>query len=160
MSLPYDYYPAVLLAIDEISKGRTLTAACDIANISYSTFRNYIDRDPVLKGAFADAEQRGHDAMAEALMAPDNHALYGHSNPQMAKVQSDNIKWFLSKKRPKEYGERVQVDHSVTIDVVITGALNRARQRSRAIEAQDDVVEADFVDLSAEDEQAMRDLLS
>lgn len=130
MSTPYDYYPAVLYAIDRLAEGRTMTAACDAANITVTTFEAYVNRSPELQQAANEAIQRGYDAMAEALLEPDNHRLYGHTDSKMAGVQQKAIMWFLSKKRPKEYGERVQVDVNITADKAITDALLAGRQRA------------------------------
>lgn len=130
MAIPYDYYPAVLYAIDRLADGRTKTRACDLANITVSIFDQYVNRDPELARLANEAMQRGYDAMSEALLEPDNHMIYGHGDAKMAKVQSDNIKWFLSKKRPKEYGDRVQVDVNITADKAITDALLAGRNRA------------------------------
>lgn len=162
MSLPYDYYPAVLHAINLISQGETISAACDKSNLAVSTFRSYIDKDEQLHTMFAEAETRGTDAMAEALINIDNHRIHGQSNPQMAKVVSDNIKWFLSKKRPDQFGDRVKVDHSVTVDVAITTALDAARRRLPA--PSDDVIDTTaipvFEEYEGEDAEIMRELMS
>lgn len=145
MSLTYDYYPAVLYAINEISQGRTKTYACDAANISIPTFEEYVARDPSLQTMYIDAERRGYDAMADALLTinrvevngKDN--LYGETNPQMAKVVSDNIKWLLSKRRTKDYGDKLEIKHEITLDRAIVDALHAARARatSRTIEHED-----------------------
>ena len=154
MSIPYDYYPAVLFAIDKVGQGHTVSEACDLANISVATFRNYLKRDTALAEMFDEADQRGGDAMADALVNIDNHKIHGQSDPKMAKVISDNIKWVLSKRKPKEFGDRVQVDHSVTVDIAITTALDAARRR--VLPAPVDVIDAEVVSLDEE----MRDLLS
>ena len=158
MALPYDYYPAVLYAIDLISQGNTLTEACDQSNLPISTFHNYIKRDENLHAMYVEADQRGSDAMADALVNIDNHRVHGQSDPKMAKVISDNIKWVLSKRKPKEYGDRVQVDHSVTVDVAITTALDAARRRV-PIADQSEVIDAEVV-YSEEDAEIMRQLLA
>ena len=49
--------------------------------------------------------------------------------------------------QPLVIGERVTVEHDVKVDVTITQALNRARQRTQ-IAAADDAVDATFVDVS------------
>lgn len=126
----YDYYRAALYAIDQLALGHTLTEACDMAHISVASFERYINDNDQLRQLFEEAERRGHDALTHALLHIDNHRIYGQSNPQMAKVMSDNIKWYLSKKDPKRFGERVQVEHSVTLDRAITDALNAARNRT------------------------------
>ena len=160
MALPYDYYPAVLYAIDLISQGNTVTEACDQSNLPVSTFRNYIDRDEKLNALYVEADQRGSDAMADALINIDNHRIHGNSDPKMAKVISDNIKWVLARRKPKEFGDRVQVDHSVTVDVTITTALDAARRRVSVAE-QPEVIDASAVPVfDDEDAAIMRELMS
>lgn len=134
MSIPYDYYPAVLYAINVISQGETKTSACDQANISIGTFEQYLKNDKYLREMYDDAERRGYDAMADALVNIDNHRVHGQSDPKMAKVISDNIKWLLSKRKHKEYGDRVEINHTMTMDAAITSALEAARNRTAAIE--------------------------
>lgn len=88
---------------------------------------------------------RGTDAMADALLNPDNHKLYGHSDPKMARVQSDNIRWWLSKRRPKEFGDRIEINHHLTADKAIVQALTAARNRvADALPPADDVIDAQF----------------
>lgn len=158
MALPYDFYPAVLYAIDQISQGETLSKACDLSNISVTTFHNYVNKDETLQAMYTEADQRGGDAMADALINIDNHLKHGQSDPKMAKVISDNIKWVLGKRKPKEYGDRVQVDHSISVDVAITTALDAARRRVPALENAE-IVDADFTVMS-EDDAFLHDLLS
>lgn len=142
MSLPYDYYPAVLHALELLSQGRTKTRACDEANITLATFESYVKNIPELTEMFTEAEQRSYDAMAEALVDIDNHAIHGQSDPKMAKVISDNIKWLLSKRRSKEYGERITVDHTITADKAITDALAAGRKRAAL------TVDAEYIDVT------------
>lgn len=160
MALPYDYYPAVLYALELLSQGHTLTAACDQSNLPVSTFYNYVRKDELLNGLYVEASQRGNDAMADALINIDNHKVHGQSDPKMAKVISDNIKWVLSKRDPKNFGDRVQVDHSVTVDVAITTALDAARRRVPVAD-QSDVIDAELVpEFEDEDAAIMRELFS
>lgn len=157
MPLPYDYYPAVLYAIDLIGQGHTKTAACDLSNIPVATFNSYVGRNEELRVAFEEAEDRGSDAMADALINIDNHKVHGQSDPKMAKVISDNIKWLLSKRRVREYGDRVVVDHSVSVDVAITTALDAAR--TRVASAKSGVVIDAEVVYDDEDAKIMQELL-
>lgn len=138
-------------ALELISQGYTETAACDDLRLPLATFRYYINNTDGLQDMYSDAMQRGYDAMAEALLRPDNHHLYGHSDAKMAKVQSDNIKWFLEKRKPKEYGQRVEVNHHITADRAITDALNAARNRTQLINAED-VIDVVPVPVQTDDE--------
>lgn len=162
MSTSYDYYPAVLYAIDQISQGQTVTHACDLANIAFKTFDSYVSRDPALKEMYEDAQQRGFDALADALINIDNHKLHGQSNPQMAKVVSDNIKWVLSKRDQKRFGEKMQITHEITADKAIIAALEAGKRRT-ALPAPD-VVDVTYEEVPATlpptDDDMMRELLS
>lgn len=131
MGLPIDYYPLVMKALDLISQGRTVSAATDAAGIPYSTFRSYVDKTPELQQIFNECEQRGYDRMADTLVEIDvTCAIAGVTDPKVMKVLSDNIRWFLSRKRPQQYGERVTVTHNITADKAITDALMRGRERA------------------------------
>lgn len=130
MSLPYDYYPLVMKAIGLLSEGRTRTRACDEAGISIATLDNYVKSSPELQEMYKEAEQRSYDAMAEALVDIDNHRIHGRSDPKMAAVVSKNIMFLLSKRKPKEYGERITVDHNVTMDKAIVDALTAGKRRA------------------------------
>lgn len=173
MSTPYDYYPAVLYAIDKISQGMSKTQACDKANINIPTFEKYVKEDQQLTMLLVDAERRGYDALADALLQPGNHLLYGETNPQMAKVMSDNIKWLLSKRRPKEFGDRIEIKHEISLDRAITDAMDAARQRatSRTLElSPTDYVQlpapiitevvSNIVDVLTDDDELLDELLS
>lgn len=154
MNLPYDYMPLVMAVIEKITDGVTETSACDELGLSISTFKLYINRDPELQDLYAEALQRGYDALADALLNPMNHALYGHSDPKMAKVQSDNIKWFLEKRDAKRFGQRVEVNHHITADKAITAALTASRNRIAQIEHQPaEIIDAEYAEVF-EDEDA------
>lgn len=152
MSLPYDYYPLVMKAIGLLSEGRSKTRACDEAGITIAVFDNYIKSNPAMQDLFIEAEQRSYDAMADALLEIDNHKIYGQSDAKMANVISSNIKFVLSKRRPKEYGDRITVDHNVTMDKAIIDALTAGRRRA-AIGHDDSIIDV-TPQLTEEDEIA------
>lgn len=161
----YDYYPAVLYAIDRISQGSTKTAACDMSNISIATFDKYVAENVELKELLAEAEQRGFDAMADALLQPHNHKVYGMTDPKMAKIVSDNIKWLLSKRAQKVYGDKLEVKHEITLDRAVVDALSRAKDRALqgALPPPTDtanVIEAEYVVVQDEDDADLAYLLS
>lgn len=162
MSLSYDFYPAVLYALNEISQGRTLTDACDRANISVQTFDAYVKRDKELQAMYEEAVQRGNDAMADALVNIDNHKIHGQSDAKMAKVISDNIKWVLGKRDSKRFGEKIEVKHEITMDRAIVSALEHARNRVPVIDVDyERIVDVTPAMLTySEDDEILRELLS
>lgn len=129
MPTPVDYFPTIMTAIDLISQGYTKTKACDTCGISTVLFDRYVSNNDVLRDVYGEAEQRGYDTLADILLEIDSNAIYGSSDPKMAAVISKNIQWYLSRKRPKEYGDRVSVDVTISADKAIVEALARARIR-------------------------------
>lgn len=159
MSLTYDYYQVVLYALDLISQGQTVTRACDESNISIGTFEQYTKNDKQLSEMRVEAERRGHDALADALINIDNNKHHGHSDPKMAKVVSDNIKWLLSKKDPRRFADRIEVKHEVTMDRAIIEALEKGRNRVAAIPTS--LIDGDVIDVTpSSDDDLMQELLS
>jgi len=160
MSLPYDYYPAVLYALNLIGQGHTLTSACDQSNITTQVFDSYVKREPDLQAMYEENVQRGNDAMADALINIDNHKIHGQSDPKMAKVISDNIKWVLGKRDSKRFGDKIEVKHEITVDRAIISALERARTRTPVLEDQTErgVTMIDVTPLN--DDELLAELLS
>ena len=150
MSLPMDVYPAVMRALTLISQGRTKTSACDDAQISTSVFDRHVRGTPELAQMYEEAEQRGMDTLADILLEIDSNDQYGSSDPKVQKVMSDNIKWYLSRKRPKQYGDKVTIEHSITADKAIIDALERGKARAigQVVEDVAYTVVEEFVDLS------------
>lgn len=93
-------------------------------------------------------EERGYDAMAEMLPMIDRLGPFSQSDPKMAKIISDNIKWLLSKRRTKKYGDKLEVTHNITADKAITDALTAGK--NRALNAHK-IVDVEFSDVT-EDE--------
>lgn len=174
----YDHYPAVLRALELISQGTLPTRACDKAGCSIAVYEKLTTDDPELSQMRVDAERRGYDALAEALLDPAGNALVGATNdPKMLKVVSDNIKWFLGRRASKVYGEKIEVKQEITVSFAITDALEKARLRgigAVAEHAQPVLEDVHFRQLPAqrpgthvlqyagetEDERIMRELLS
>lgn len=121
----------VLQAITLVEQGYTLSDACDRTGISYREFKLAVEANRELAEAAGAAEQRSYDMMAEALLRIDVHPVYGQSDAKMASVISNNIKWFLSKRRSSTYGDKVLHEHTITADRAILDALTRGKDRAQ-----------------------------
>lgn len=119
-------------ALDLIGQGNTETIACDSVGLTVAEFRACIRKDDALGYVYEEALQRGHDAMADALLDIQAHSVYGTQDAKMAAVVSKNIMWFLARKRPKEYGDHVTITHEITADKIIVEALTRGKDRAIA----------------------------
>lgn len=118
--------------IDLISQGRTKTSACDEVQISTNAYDAAVNANEVLHDIAVAAETRGQDTLADVLLEINSHAYYGTTDPKMAAILSKNIQWYLSRKRPKDYGDRVTVQHEITADKIIVDALTRGKDRAIA----------------------------
>lgn len=150
ITLGYDLYPKVLLVLTALSEGQIETRACVEAGIPVGTFRKYVTQTPELQEQYEEALILGRDALAEALLDPDGQMsdhMFARSDPKMAKVMSDNIKWFLSKKDVKRFGDRMEVNVHHSADTAITEALAAARGRTSLLAPPTDVVDAQFEEI-------------
>jgi hypothetical protein len=125
-----DTYTRILKAVELISQGKTPTAACIEASISYPTFIKHIKNVPELQDAYVEAEQMGLDTLADVLLRITTDDTYGETDAKMAKVVSENIKWYLSRKRPTQYGDKLLVEHKITLDRIITDAIDAGKRRA------------------------------
>lgn len=62
----------------------------------------------------------------ELISIPDTY-----ESVERANLKSNNIKWLLSKRLPKKYGDRLQVDVAI---IDLNSAIDEARNRSEIIE--------------------------
>ena len=130
MNAPIELFPRIMSAIDLISQGRTKTSACDASGISITAFDTHIGSNEALQNLAAEAVRRGEDALADILLEINTHLYYGTMDPRMASVLSKNIQWYLARKRPKDYGDKMLIEHSISADKIIVDALTRGRNRA------------------------------
>lgn len=130
--LPIDVSSRALQVLDLIrntdlvrNKIHTITSACQEAGISRLSFIRFVEADPQLRELFETAQHEGYDMLAETMINIDQI----HSDPKMAAVISKNIQWYLARKEPKTYGDRVSVDVTVSADRTIIAALQAAKAR-------------------------------
>lgn len=135
--LAADIYSRVMSALTFLSQGRTLTSACAEAGLSAVTLQKYVNSTPELRDAFIEAEQSGYDTLADILLNIFEDSTYGHTETKKAKIISDNIKWYLARKRPSQYGDRTIVETHITADKAIVEALSRGRERAEKAVLED-----------------------
>lgn len=123
-------YTAVL---DEIAQGLTITQACEKVGVGRSTFYRTVDApdgpDPEgwpglavrRKERYAHARKDCADAIAAGMRATARAALTARDAGQVQayRLIVDTDKWLLSKLAPKEYGDRVDVEHSGSVTLAM-----------------------------------------
>lgn len=134
---------------DRVHAGETLTAVCRDPDLpSRTTVRKWMSQNPETDAMFAWAREGLHDSWAEEIIgiADDGTTDYitktgrnGHEyeavdqdHIQRSRLRVDSRKWLLSKLRPGQYGDHVEVQH--TGAVTVTHDLSdRERMRRMAL---------------------------
>jgi hypothetical protein len=123
-----------LQIIDEVSLGeRSLRAICREIGISHTSFLDHVRENQQLADQYTRAKEIGDDLAFDHLrelqtMEPER-GKFGVDPGWVAwkRQQVDTLKWELSKRHPRKYGERVAVEHSGEID--LAGRLAAAEKR-------------------------------
>jgi hypothetical protein len=131
---PQTLWPIIL---DDIANGASLSAALKHLNPapSYWWAKDWLRRDPALKGRYIEAVEDRADRLAEELIElADTPIPEGLDGPGMSawvqklRVQVDVRKWAASKLKPKAYGDRLDVSVAST-QISIVAALEAAEKR-------------------------------
>ncbi len=119
--------------IGGLAKGTPLTIICESSTMpSDDTVRKWAEDDPGLSRAIARAREIGFDRIAmDALEIADNAAQdtiltdRGGAVPNIewiarSRLRVDTRLKLLAKWDPKRYGERVDLNHSGSVDIEVT----------------------------------------
>lgn len=107
-----------------IVAGQTAKRARELSGIGVSEYRTIRLNNP----AFATAVRQARAIVQEELVDTLDSIARDTVDVQRAKLMSDNIKWKAGKYNPQVFGERLEVNATVTID--IGNALAEARNRA------------------------------
>ena len=103
-----------------ISQGEALvTILRDDGMPVYQTVMNWLDNDPDLVDKYARAREASADADADRVKDVADRTLSGEYDPQAARVAIDALKWSAGKRKPKVYGDKLDVNHGGGITVNI-----------------------------------------
>lgn len=115
--------------LTDLAHGFTLHETAKSHGINVSTITMLAARDPVFCAHYARARDIGIDEMADraATLAQEAYDaaprdFSGRADPsaiQAAKITADNLKWIVARRAPKRWGDRVEVEHSGTVQVDI-----------------------------------------
>lgn len=107
---------------DHVSDGKSARKACELVGVSLTTFLRRCDNDKALAEQYTRARATGTDVEFERLAElQEQPPQYGPSGAVDAgwvawkRLQVDTKKWELSKKAPKKYGERLELDGGLEV---------------------------------------------
>jgi hypothetical protein len=156
LGAPSRYTEAIGAEVCErLAEGMLITAIAVELGFAPSTLLEWRERYPDYAAAYARAEQIGFDRLAEKLLSIPKQ----DGDVQRQRLESDNIKWFLGKRNPRIYGDKLELNVNQTID--IGSALSEARARAlRPVSDQQSAEDVEFVDIPSDSDARAHDMQS
>src|SRR5262249_22531912 len=114
----------------ELRKGRTLRSITGEPDMpSRLTVLTWADKDPIFANQYARALADGIDELAELTV--DEASVYiAQEDVPAARVKLDARKWYLGKRAPKKYGDKLDVTAAVLTADVTPPPTDQARVRA------------------------------
>ena len=129
--------------LDLLAEGKTLEQIKTLTGLDSKAQWRMERKKPAYAEAVARARAQGGVVLGEVVLTI--HEKY--DDVQQARLVSDNLKWFLGKRHAAMYGDKLQVDHQVTVN--IGEALANARARIARPSCDPAItVDAEYVDVS------------
>lgn len=138
-------YDACKRAITEVAGGGNLFRYLKDIGLPNIRFYELVESIPVLSGEYARAKRARAEFVAQDIV----EIADTEEDAQRARNRIQARQWYASKILPKEYGDRMDINVSQTID--IGSALAEARARVlRPVCDQSDIVDVQAVDLTGQ----------
>lgn len=128
---PTNYTEAIADEICErIVAGDSLASICREDNQpSYRAVMTWLTKHESFAQKYARARVDSADSVADEIKDIANRVLNGQVDPQAARVAIDALKWDAGRKKPKVYGDRLELagDQSapLTVQVVRLGDVGK-----------------------------------
>ena len=110
------------LLIDRIASGVPATIAAREMGLDYQWVNNSC-RDPAFKARYDEACDACFQIVADRMTVLHEEII----DPKTAKNVGDNLKWWLSKRKPREFGDKLIVDDGAQPKLldILQAAVNR-----------------------------------
>ena len=100
---------------DMAEHGRSLKQVCADHKANYGAVFKAIQRDKDISELYA----RARDDYLHTRVASMDEIARTEPDVQRARLRIDNIKWEASKVMPKQYGDKVQTEHTGNLNIEI-----------------------------------------
>ncbi len=114
--------------LSRFGAGETLSTICKDKNMP---MRNTVYRWRRSYPEFGEAYQLAQEEHTDALVDQAGEIVDTEQNPQLGKVRADHRRWLASKLNRSKYGDKLDIQHNVTID--IAPALLAANKRLKSM---------------------------
>ena len=111
---PSSYTPEIAAKFcSELALGNSLRSVCARDDMpSHTTIYTWLTQHPEFLEQYARAKDDSADADADKIEHIAEMVLEGKVDPQAGRVAMDAYKWTAGKKRPRKYGDKIQLDHN------------------------------------------------
>src|SRR5262245_60556125 len=117
---------AVLLEL--ISEGVTVTRACQEINASMRTVMTWAAEDEAFREQYQLARRHQAHSMADKAVAISQQPVATMVELKQHELEVETLQWFISKTVPRDWGDKVQHDHTVLRGVVVLPALDYSQE--------------------------------
>lgn len=133
------FNPAMVpIILDTFARECSLKAAAVAVGVDVITLQKWRLEDAAFNNLCTQALDAGYEVLADKLIGITE--VFDDVNK--ARLESDNIKWYLARRARDRYGDRLEVNINQTVD--IKGALANARSRVIPIRDQDTTIDAEY----------------
>ncbi len=120
MARPTDYTPELAIKLcDRLSEGVSLRTVCLSDDMpDKSTVFDWLRKYKEFADQYAQAKAESSEALNEELMDLGDEAIdhaykadpkASSAVVQAVKLKADNMKWYMSKMKPKKYGDKIDM---------------------------------------------------
>lgn len=125
--------------LERLAEGEALRAICNDVGVpvTESAVRKRAIEVPDFGARYARAREVGYDCRAERAVE-DTKSEAAQKNPQAARLRFDAERWYLSKMKPKTYGDKIDIssteDRPSMLEMVMRGRELARRMREQELE--------------------------
>lgn len=102
--------------VDRVAAGEDIAGICKSVGISLSVLHRWREVYPAFMEAYARARHRSGEASESRIQAIMDDARAGKIDANTARVLIDGEKWLAAKRAPRTHSDRVEVEHSGTVN--------------------------------------------
>ena len=120
------YSPAIAEEIcRRLAEGESLSSICRDSGMPLRSTVHWwvVDDHDGFSARYVRARDAGYDRMAEDLIEIGDACMPDSDHVARAKLRTDARKWVLAKMRPHQFGDRLQVDATVSVEAMDTREL-------------------------------------
>ncbi len=122
---------------ERIAEGEPLTRICKDRQVpAYRTVLGWRVANKEFQHMYTRARQDAADTLADEIRELAGRVERGELEPNAGRVAIDALKWVASKLKPREYGDRAQLDVAASVDVTTRVSDHAPEWIQRALEEQ------------------------